>query len=153
MPEGTYLYCDVSLPVPMDQPFTYSLPETLRHRVKPGCRLAVPFGPRKLTGLILRCHDEKPAMATREALRLIDSDAVLSGELIALGRWIAGYYCAPLGGNPAREDLVADGFRPRRRAPTAARFGTRRSGGRSAAPARTAAALRRLAGQDPAAGR
>ena len=97
MPEGTYLYCDVSLPVPMDQPFTYSLPETLRHRVKPGCRLAVPFGPRKLTGLILRCHDEKPAMATREALRLIDSDAVLSGELIALGRWIAGYYCAPLG--------------------------------------------------------
>src|SRR5271157_1896614 len=97
MPEGSYLYCDVSLPVPMDQPFTYALPETLRHRVKPGCRLAVPFGPRKLTGLILRCHDEKPAMATREALRLIDSDAVLSAELIALGRWIAGYYCAPLG--------------------------------------------------------
>jgi primosomal protein N' (replication factor Y) len=97
MPEGSYLYCDVSLPVPMDQPFTYSLPETLRHRVKPGCRLAVPFGPRRLTGLILRCHDEKPAMATREALRLIDSEAVLSAELIALGRWIAGYYCAPLG--------------------------------------------------------
>jgi primosomal protein N' (replication factor Y) len=97
MPEGTYLYCDVSLPVPMDQPFTYALPETLRHRVKPGCRLVVPFGPRKLTGLILRCHDEQPAMATREALRLIDSEAVLSGELIALGRWIAGYYCAPLG--------------------------------------------------------
>ncbi len=97
MPEGAHLYCDVSLPVPMDQPFTYSLPETLRHRVKPGCRLLVPFGPRKLTGLILRCHDEPPAMATREALRLIDSEAVLSAELIALGRWIAGYYCAPLG--------------------------------------------------------
>jgi len=97
MPEGSYLYCDVSLPVPMDQPFTYSLPETLRHRVKPGCRMLVPFGPRKLTGVILRCHDEKPAMATREALRLIDSDAVLSDELLALGRWIAGYYCAPLG--------------------------------------------------------
>jgi primosomal protein N' (replication factor Y) len=97
MPEGSSLYCDVSLPVPMDQPFTYALPETLRHRVKPGCRLVVPFGPRKMTGLILRCHDEKPAMATREALRLIDKEAVLSAELIALGRWIAGYYCAPLG--------------------------------------------------------
>jgi primosomal protein N' (replication factor Y) len=97
MPEGQYLYCDVSLPVPMDQPFTYALPETLRHRVKPGCRMLVPFGPRKLTGVILRCHDEKPAVATREALRLIDSEAVLSGELLALGRWIAGYYCAPLG--------------------------------------------------------
>jgi primosomal protein N' (replication factor Y) len=97
MPEGSYLYCDVSLPVPLDQPFTYALPETLRHRVQPGSRLVVPFGPRKLTGVILRCHDEKPAMAAREAFRLIDSQPVLDGELMALGRWIAGYYCAPLG--------------------------------------------------------
>ncbi|HEY2017661.1 MAG TPA: primosomal protein N', partial [Bryobacteraceae bacterium] len=97
MPEGSYLYCDVSLPVPLDQPFTYSLPETLRHRVQPGSRLVVPFGPRKLTGVILRCHDEPPAMATREAFRLVDAEPVLDGELLALGRWIAGYYCAPLG--------------------------------------------------------
>ena len=97
MPEGSYLYCDVSLPVPLDQPFTYALPETLRHRVQPGSRLVVPFGPRKLTGVILRCHDEKPAMTAREAFRLIDAQPVLDGELMALGRWISGYYCAPLG--------------------------------------------------------
>src|ERR1039457_1534967 len=97
MPEGSYLYCDVSLPVPMDQPFTYALPETLRHRVQAGCRLVVPFGTRKMTGVILRCHDDLPAMATREALRLIDAVPVLDSELLALGRWIAGYYCAPLG--------------------------------------------------------
>src|SRR5271165_219623 len=93
MPE----YCDVSLPVPLDQPFTYALPETLRHRVRAGSRLVVPFGPRKLTGVILHCHDEPPSMAAREALRLIDAEPVLSAELLALGRWIAGYYCAPLG--------------------------------------------------------
>ena len=97
MPEGNYLYCDVSLPVPLDQPFTYSLPDTLRHRVRVGSRLVVPFGTRKLTGVILRCHDEPPAVATRDALRLIDSEPVLSAELLALGRWIAGYYCSPLG--------------------------------------------------------
>jgi primosomal protein N' (replication factor Y) len=97
MPEGTYLYCDVSLPVPLDQPFTYSLPDTLRHRVRVGSRLIVPFGTRKLTGVILRCHDNPPAVATRDALRLIDSEPVLSAELMALGRWIAGYYCSPLG--------------------------------------------------------
>ncbi|MGA2271104.1 MAG: primosomal protein N' [Bryobacteraceae bacterium] len=97
MPEGSYLYCDVSLPVPLDQPFTYALPETLRHRVRPGSRIVVPFGARKLTGVILRCHDERPQMAAREALRLIDSEPVLDAELLALGRWIAGYYCAPLG--------------------------------------------------------
>jgi primosomal protein N' (replication factor Y) len=97
MPEGSYLYCDVSLPVPLDQPFTYSLPDTLRHRVRVGSRLIVPFGTRKLTGVILRCHDEPPPVATRDALRLIDSEPVLGDELMALGRWIAGYYCSPLG--------------------------------------------------------
>jgi primosomal protein N' (replication factor Y) len=90
-------FCDVSLPVPLDQPFTYGLPETLRHRVREGSRILVPFGTRKLTGVILRCHDDPPSMAAREALRLIDSEPVLSGELLALGRWIAAYYCAPLG--------------------------------------------------------
>ncbi len=90
-------FCDVSLPVPLDQPFTYALPETLRHRVRVGSRLLVPFGTRKLTGVILRCHDDPPSMTAREALRLIDSEPVLGDELLALGRWIAGYYCAPLG--------------------------------------------------------
>ena len=97
MLEGSYQYCDVSLPVPLDQPFTYALPLTLRHRVQPGSRLVVPFGPRKLTGVILRCHDEAPQVAAREALRLLDSEPVLDAELLALGKWIAGYYCAPLG--------------------------------------------------------
>jgi primosomal protein N' (replication factor Y) len=97
MPEGNFQYVDVSVPAPLDQPFTYSLPETLRHRVQPGSRIVVPFGPRKLTGVILRCHDDPPNMATREALRLIDSEPVLDAELLSLGRWIAGYYCAPLG--------------------------------------------------------
>ncbi len=90
-------YCDVSLPVPLDRPFTYSLPETLRHRVKPGCRLLVPFGARRLTGVALRLHGEAPEGAVREALRLLDSEPALSEEMLELGRWIAGYYCAPLG--------------------------------------------------------
>jgi primosomal protein N' (replication factor Y) len=91
------LYCDVSLPVPLDQAFTYLLPETLRHRVKAGCRLIVPFGRRKLTGIVLGCHDARPEIPTREALRLVDSEPVLDDELLTLARWISAYYCAPLG--------------------------------------------------------
>ncbi len=90
-------YCDVSLPVPLDQTFTYELPETLRHRVKPGARLIVPFGPRRLTGMVVRCHDESPEVATKQALRLLDEEPVLNEELLGLGRWIASYYCAPAG--------------------------------------------------------
>src|SRR5262245_7284985 len=94
---NSYVYCDVSVPVPLDQPFTYELPETLRHRVRPGCRVIVPFGPRKVSGVVLSCHDQPPAVAAREVLRLVDSQPVLDDHLLALGRWISGYYCAPLG--------------------------------------------------------
>ena len=47
--------------------------------------------------MVLRCHDDPPEVATREALRLLDEEPVLDAELLALGRWIAEYYCAPLG--------------------------------------------------------
>jgi primosomal protein N' (replication factor Y) len=97
VPAGSSLFCDVSLPVPLDQPFTYALPETLRHRVREGSRIVVPFGARKLTGVILRCHDDPPEVKAREALRLIDAEPVLGAELLALGQWISSYYCAPLG--------------------------------------------------------
>src|SRR5262244_2751587 len=90
-------YCDVSLPVPLDQSFTYSLPETLRHRVQIGCRVLVPFGTRKLTGVVLRTHDDPPGASTREALRLLDEEPALDDDLLKLGRWISDYYCAPLG--------------------------------------------------------
>ena len=70
-----FQFIDVSLPVPLDRAFTYSLPETLRHRVKPGCRVIVPFGPRKLTGVVLNAHNTPPGVAVRDALKLLDIQA------------------------------------------------------------------------------
>ena len=64
----------MSLPVPLDQAFTYSLPLTLQHRVQPGARVVVPFGPRKLTGVVLRVHDEPANVPVKDAFRLIDAD-------------------------------------------------------------------------------
>ncbi|MCS6951929.1 MAG: primosomal protein N' [Bryobacteraceae bacterium] len=90
-------YCEVALPVPLDRTFHYALPDTLRHRVKPGCRLLVPFGSRKLTGVVLDCSECAPAPGLRTALQLLDEEPVLDSEMLALGRWIAQYYCAPLG--------------------------------------------------------
>ncbi len=96
MAEG-FGYCEVALPVPVDRIFTYSLPLTLRHRVKPGCRLLVPFGPRMLTGVVLRTHNEPRTHDLREAAKLLDEEPVLNPELLRLGEWIAEYYCAPIG--------------------------------------------------------
>ncbi len=91
------LYCDVSLPVPLDQVFTYLLPETLRHRVTTGSRVLAPFGTRKLAGVVLRTHSEPPSGPVRELLRLLEEEPALDDELLKLGNWISSYYCAPLG--------------------------------------------------------
>ncbi len=85
------------MPVPIDRLFTYELPLTLRHRALIGCRVLAPFGSRKLTGIILSLQDEPPAHETREVLSLRDAEPVLETELIELGKWIAEYYCAPIG--------------------------------------------------------
>jgi primosomal protein N' (replication factor Y) len=42
-------------------------------------------------------HDEPVDIPIKDALRLIDAEPVLDDELISLGKWISGYYCAPLG--------------------------------------------------------
>ncbi len=95
--EDFFEYIDVSLPVPLDRLFTYRLPETLRHRVRAGCRVVVPFGSRRLTGVVLKLHNTPPQAAAREALLLLDAEPAFEPELLELGRWVAEYYCAPLG--------------------------------------------------------
>ena len=95
--DGYFSFIDVSLPVPLARAFTYSLPETLRHRARPGCRIVVPFGSRKMTGVILKAHNHIPEVETKEALRLLDEEPVFDAKLLDLGRWVAEYYCAPLG--------------------------------------------------------
>ena len=59
--------------------------------------MLVPFGTRKLTGVVLRTHDDPPPAAAREVYKLLDEEPALDEELLKLGRWIAAYYCAPLG--------------------------------------------------------
>ena len=78
------MYADVSLPIPLDQVFTYRLPETLWHRAQAGCRLIVPFGSRKLTGVVVEVHDRQPEGPTREALRLLDERPALEAHLLEL---------------------------------------------------------------------
>ena len=89
--------CQVALPLPVYQSFTYRLPEEIRGLAKPGMRLRVPFGQRTAIGCIDLLGGEEPAGGAREALELIDAEPVLTPELLDLCRWTARYYVAPLG--------------------------------------------------------
>lgn len=90
-------FCDVALPVPLDRLFTYRVPVEFASRASAGARVWVPFGGRRLTGVALAVHSNRPEHETRDVLKLLDEEPVLDPELIDLARWIAQYYCAPIG--------------------------------------------------------
>ncbi len=91
------LYCDVYLPVPLDQPFTYALSGEMQQTARVGCRVLVPFQQRKLSGTILRLHDDTPGHNVRPVEKLLDAEPIFDEKLIALGLWVARYYFAPVG--------------------------------------------------------
>jgi primosomal protein N' (replication factor Y) (superfamily II helicase) len=90
------LFCDVALPVPLDQVFTYSV-----NGVVPvvGARVLVPFSGQRLMGLVVRVHDDAPKddFEIKPVQQVLDDAALLPDELMELARWIASYYVAPLG--------------------------------------------------------
>jgi primosomal protein N' (replication factor Y) len=90
------LYCDVALPVPLDRAFTYELGEL---EAEVGARVMVPFGGQRLVGVVVGLHDVVPAadVDVKKVQQVMDEAALLPDELMELGKWIAGYYCAPLG--------------------------------------------------------
>ena len=97
MVDGAAAFCDVALPVPLDRLFTYEVPVTLQQTARIGCRVWVPFGTRKLTGVILHRHTLPPDQEARPVLSLLDEEPALEGNLLRLAEWIADYYCAPIG--------------------------------------------------------
>lgn len=89
------LYADVALPVPLDRAFTYELGPL---EAEVGARVLVPFGGQKLMGVVVGLHDARPeGVEVKRVDQVLDDLALLSDELISLGKWIAQYYCAPLG--------------------------------------------------------
>ncbi|MBB5059207.1 primosomal protein N' (replication factor Y) [Granulicella aggregans] len=89
-------FCDVALPVPLDQNFTYAI-----DGVVPvvGARVLVPFSGQRLMGVVIRLHDDPlpEGVQTKPVQQVLDSTAILTDELMRLAAWIAQYYVAPLG--------------------------------------------------------
>ncbi len=90
------LYCDVALPVPLDRVFTYELGPLV---AVAGARVLVPFGGQLLQGVAVKLHDIAPdaGIEVKRVQSVLDEAALLPEELMELARWIAAYYCAPLG--------------------------------------------------------
>lgn len=88
----------VALPVPLLRVFDYRLPESCGPAL-PGSRVQVPFGARKLVGVVIKVsdHSEYPAARLKSVIAVLDSTPLLAADLLELLQWAANYYHFPLG--------------------------------------------------------
>jgi primosomal protein N' (replication factor Y) len=89
---------DVVLPLPVDRVFTYKVPADLAGAVKRGARVLVPFGPRRMTGYVLRERKRAPGrVKLRQLVSLVDERPLLEESLLELAAWMSKRYVHPLG--------------------------------------------------------
>ncbi len=92
------MHVQVSLPLPLPLPFTYAVPEELRARAVRGSRALVPFGSRRLTGIIVAHVDEPENVdQIKSVLDIPDDVPSFTDDLLDLLRWISDYYVCSVG--------------------------------------------------------
>ncbi|HZQ21657.1 MAG TPA: primosomal protein N' [Terriglobales bacterium] len=91
MPE----FCDVAVPVPLDNVFTYRIPSGMTPLI--GGRVLVPFRQMRYPGVVTGLHDQQPSVAAKPLLSVLDPAPVLDTLLLKLGQWMSDYYLAPIG--------------------------------------------------------
>lgn len=91
-------YVDVILPLPLEDYFTYAVPDGLQAQVRKGVRVLVPFGKgKKYVAMAVRLHEEKPNFVVKEILQVIDGEPIMTDHQLRLWQWIADYYLSPIG--------------------------------------------------------
>ena len=86
---------DVALEVPMRQLFSYMYKGI---NLKPGMRVSVPFGKRKLVGVVVANREQPPYNIKLRGIHCkLDEDALFSPQLLHLAAWTAAYYHQPIG--------------------------------------------------------
>ena len=94
-------YAAVAVPVPLRQVFDFIIPAhvALDDEALVGRRVLVPFGPRKLVGIITQCNDSTNVSAGRlkPIIELLDDEAIFDATLWQTLAWVSRYYIAPIG--------------------------------------------------------
>jgi primosomal protein N' (replication factor Y) len=78
-----------------ERAFTYSIPARLADQIALGQLVWVPFGARRLQGVVVAFSDTSPVEQTKDIEQVIDARPFLSSAHIDLAQWIARtYLCA-----------------------------------------------------------
>lgn len=92
-------YAEVLVPLPIAGAFTYEVPDEMSSMVRPGHRVIVPFGAKKLyTGIVVSLSGERPEgnYELKSIVSALDDTPILRRPQLQLWQWVAEYYlCTP----------------------------------------------------------
>src|SRR5258706_10775265 len=90
-------FVNIAFNLPIDSLFTYSIPKDLIELIKPGSRVLAPFGKRNITGVAINFCDTTGLKSVKSVIKLLDSEPIMSQEMIDFCKWISTYYFSPIG--------------------------------------------------------
>ena len=103
------LIAEVAFNLPLERTFHYLVPQGLERTLRPGMRVAAPFGQRERIGFVISLPRRSPIKELKVIRRVIDPIAVIGDERWALASWLSDYYCCSLG--EALAAMVPSGLR------------------------------------------
>jgi len=83
----------VSLEIALRKEFDYSIPAELAGQIDVGSRVQVPFGARKILGVVTAVAEESGHVNLKPILKVIGAQTLVTAKVLQLARWIGEYYC------------------------------------------------------------
>jgi primosomal protein N' (replication factor Y) len=83
----------VSLEIALRREFDYAIPPGLAGQVDVGSRVQVPFGPRKILGVVTAVAEESGQTNLKSIIKVIGGQTLVTPKVLRLARWIGEYYC------------------------------------------------------------
>src|SRR5712671_5139537 len=83
----------VSLEIALRKEFDYLIPAELAEQIDVGSRVQVPFGARKILGVVTAVAEESGRANLKPILKVIGAQALVTPKVLKLARWIGDYYC------------------------------------------------------------
>jgi len=90
----------IAVPSPLYRSFDYLAPAGIDpNTLQPGIRVQIPFGRRSVIGLLLESCGDTPVEAgkLRQAKALLDTEPVVTADVMAMVQWASAYYHHPVG--------------------------------------------------------
>jgi len=83
----------VSLEIALRKEFDYSIPPELAGQLDVGSRVQVPFGARKILGVVTAVAEASGHANLKPILKIIGAQTLVTAKVLKLARWLGEYYC------------------------------------------------------------